>query len=164
MANLEIKRYPHPILRKKARPLTRIDEQIITLIDDMAHSMYAFRGLGLAAPQVGILSQIIITDIGTGLLNLVNPVLLESEGEDRMEEGCLSFPGIMVEISRPFRVLVKGIDKKEKEVQIEAEGLLARVIQHEIDHLHGKLIIDRVSPLHRELIKNELKKMKRKKQ
>lgn len=134
------------ILRKKSRNVDKINERILQLLDDMAETMYKENGVGLAAPQVGILKRVIVIDIGDGLIKLINPEIVEQEGEQQDEEGCLSVPEIIGEVKRPYKVKVKGINELGKEIEIEATGLLARAFCHEIDHLDGILFIDKVIP------------------
>ena len=149
-------------MRNPSKPVTDLDENLVKLVDDMAETMYANKGVGLAAPQVGILSQVLIANIGNGLLSLINPRIVERE-EDNIpgEEGCLSVPEITVEIKRNKRIAVKGTDIKGKGIFIEAEDLLSRVLQHEIDHLNGVLIIDRISKVRRQLISGKLKELRK---
>ena len=135
-------KYPDPILRKKSEPVERVDKEIQQLIEDMAETMYTSRGIGLAAIQIGVLKSVIVVDIGEGLVALVDPKILESGGETQMEEGCLCLPGVVVEVKRSGKIKVKGLNEKGEQVEIKARGMLARVIQHEIDHLKGRLIID----------------------
>ena len=157
----EIRVYPDLILRGIANPVNNPDEKTLMLIEGMARSMYTNRGVGLAAPQVGFDQQVITFDIGGGLISLLNPRILEAAGEKRHEEGCLSLPDISLEIKRNSQVLVTGFDiKKDKEVTIEASDLLARVLQHEIDHLNGVLIIDKISSLKRQLLTRKFKRKK----
>ncbi|MCX5887509.1 MAG: peptide deformylase [Proteobacteria bacterium] len=158
MAVLELLIYPNPLLKKKTEKVEKIDSAVKKLIRDMAETMYFHKGVGLAAPQVGVSKQIITIDAGKGLICLINPTLVSKEGEMQIEEGCLSCPEVSLSVTRCRKVVVKGLDPEGKEVMIEAEELLARIFQHEIDHLEGVLIIDRVSPLKRELIKKKLKK------
>lgn len=162
MGKLELRIYPDPVLRGKATPVKDIDDSIRKLMADMAETMYISEGVGLAAPQVGSLSQLITVDIGKGLISLANPRIVESDGSEVMEEGCLSLPDIRLEVKRYKRVLVQGIDSNGKEVFIEAEDLLARVFQHEIDHLQGILIIDKIPSAQRQLIRSKLKELERK--
>jgi peptide deformylase len=158
MAVLELLKYPHPLLKKKGEKVTKVNNSIKRLIHDMAETMYFNKGVGLAAPQVGISKQIITVDVGKGLICLINPTLLNKEGEIQMEEGCLSFPEVSLNITRSKKVTLKGLNPDGEEVVVEAEELLARIFQHEMDHLEGVLIIDRVSPLKRELIRKKFKK------
>ncbi|GBD39985.1 Peptide deformylase 1 [bacterium HR37] len=165
MAVLRILTYPDPRLRKKSVPVERIDKQIEKLLDDMAETMYDAPGIGLAAPQVGVNLRVIVVDISPreenspGLIELVNPEIVLAEGEQIGEEGCLSIPGFVSEVRRKARVVVRGLDRKGKPVEIEGTGLLARAFQHEIDHLDGILFIDRLSRLKRELFKKKLEKV-----
>ena len=139
---LEIKRYPESILRKRSIHVYEVTPKEIQLSEDMLLTMYTFDGIGLAAPQVGNPVQIIVADIGEGAIRLINPRIIKSKGEDKLTEGCLSLPDINVEIKRPHEILVEGLNEKGEQIEIMAKGLLARVIQHEIDHLRGRLIID----------------------
>jgi len=144
--------YPDPILIKKAAPVQNMDEEIKRVVDHMARVMYANNGVGLAAPQVGISRQIVIVDIGEGLSALINPEIVEGEGESILEEGCLSLPNIEVAVKRKQKILVRGWDADGKEVNGEVSDFLGRVYQHEIDHLKGILIIHHVSRLKRQLL------------
>jgi peptide deformylase len=157
----EIRIYPDPILRKKALPLKNVDGQVKEIADRMAESMHANKGIGLAAPQIGVLSQIIGVDLGEGLRILINPEMVEGEGESVLEEGCLSLPNIEVPVKRKDSVFIRGWDLDGKEVNLELVGFPGRVYQHEIDHLNGILIIHHISRLKRELLlKKMLKKLK----
>jgi len=158
MAILELLTYPHPLLKKKSEQVEKIDSDVKKLIRDMTETMYFNKGVGLAAPQVGVSKKIMTVDAGKGLICLINSVLVEKEGEIEMEEGCLSCPEVSLNITRFRKVVLKGLDPEEKEVTVEAEELLSRIFQHEIDHLEGVLIFDRVSSLKRELIKKRLRK------
>jgi len=158
----EIRIYPDPILRKKAKPIENIDGRIKEIADRMAEVMYTNRGVGLAAPQIGIPNQIIVVDIGEGWRALINPEIIEGDGESVMEEGCLSLPTIEVPVKRMDGVLVRAWDLDGKEMSLEPSGFSSRVYQHEIDHLHGILIIHYISRLKRELlIKRMHKDLKR---
>ena len=127
----------------------------------MLLTMYTFNGIGLAAPQVGSSFQIIVADIGEGVVKLANPRIIKSKGEDRLAEGCLSLPDINVQIKRPYEILVEGLNDKGQRIEIKAKGLLARVIQHEIDHLRGRLIIDYLGLIDKmKLFKRRRKKRK----
>jgi len=158
MAKLEVLRYPNSILRKKCDVIETIDDEVVRLARDMLETMYDGNGIGLAAPQVGISRQLIVLDIGDGPLALINPKIVEAEGSDTMEEGCLCLPGINVDVERSARVRVTGLDPKGEELDIDADDLLARALQHEIDHLSGKLIIDKVSKLKRDILLKKYKK------
>ena len=132
------------LLTKKCRPVEKIDNRVLTLLDDMAETMYASDGVGLAAPQVGILKRVVVIDVGEGLIELINPEIIESSGEQREVEGCLSVPGISGYTIRPEEVTVKALDRKGNETVIKGEGLLARAICHETDHLDGILFREKV--------------------
>jgi len=142
MGPLTIKKYPEGILRQVCQPIEKITENEIRLFHQMLFSMRYFCGIGLAAPQIGIAKKIIVAEVGDNIIKLANPEILDVTGSDNMEEGCLSVPGVMVDVDRPARAVVKGVNEKGEAVEMEADGLLARVLQHEIDHLSGKLIID----------------------
>jgi peptide deformylase len=158
MALREVITYPHPLLRKRSQKIEAVTEEVRRLIDDMAETMYAQRGVGLAAVQIGVHQRVITIDVGEGLLALINPEVLERSGETQMEEGCLCLPGVIVEVDRSERVTVRGLNEKGEEVTLPAEGLLARALQHEIEHLDGILIVDKVSRLKRELLTSKLRK------
>ena len=142
MKKYELKIYPNPVLRKIASPVNKVNDSILHMIKKMSRIMYSHKGIGLAAPQVGALNRIIIADVGEGLISMINPEILTGFGEDFMDEGCLSVPETVVNIKRQQSVLVRYLDRNEKEKETELNGLAARVIQHEIDHLNGVLIID----------------------
>jgi peptide deformylase len=145
---VDILSHPSPALKQGAQevdPLT--DSELTSLVARMADSMYEAPGLGLAAPQVGVLKRVIIYDLEDGLVALCNPVIVEESEETVLdEEGCLSFPGITIDIERPERVTCEAVDLKGNGVRIQAEGLHARLLMHEVDHLNGVLIIDRATP------------------
>lgn len=143
MAIKEIRLSDDEILRKKSKEVLEIDDRIIEILDDMADTMYYKNGVGLAAPQIGILRRIIVIDIGDGLIELINPIILEEKGEQFGEEGCLSVPGRIGYVSRPNYCKVQGLDRNGSLIIIEGEGLLARALCHEIDHLNGELYIDK---------------------
>jgi peptide deformylase len=162
MPVLPIVKYGHPVLTARAREIDSITDQIVELARDMVLTMHAAPGIGLAAPQVNASHRLIIVDLSVGekpedLIVLINPELLEAEGESILEEGCLSVPGIHENVHRPARVRVRGVDLEGKERTFEAEGLLARVFCHEIDHINGRLFIENLSPLKRALAKKKLK-------
>ena len=144
MALRNIRKYGDDVLRKKCREVEEIDKRTITLIKDMYETMYEADGVGLAAPQVGILKRLFVIDIGDGPLVFINPEILETSGKQIGEEGCLSIPGEVEEVMRPNYVRARAINEKGEEFEIEAEELLARAILHEYDHLNGTLFIDRV--------------------
>jgi peptide deformylase len=157
----QLKLYPDSVLRKKSLPINDVDDAVRDLMDGMAEIMYTYNGVGLAAPQVGMLQRIIIADVGEGLITLANPDILQKEGEDRLEEGCLSLPEIQVNIARSQSIFVHGINPEGKEVRHELSGLMARVIQHEIDHLNGVLVIDYASPTEKILLRRQLKELQK---
>lgn len=142
MDPLEIKKYPDSILRKKCSGIREISDKEAEIFEEMLFTMRHFAGIGLAAPQIGIARNLIVADIGEGAIKLANPMILKAEGLDKLEEGCLSIPGVAVDIERPEEIIVSGLNEKGQTVEIKAKGLLARVLQHEIDHLKGRLIID----------------------
>lgn len=156
-----LKLYPDAVLRKKSLPLDDVNGAVRDLMAGMAEIMYTYNGIGLAAPQVGMLQRIIIADVGEGLLTLANPEILQKEGEGRLEEGCLSLPDIQVDIARSQSIFVRGLNPEGKEVQHELSDLMARVIQHEIDHLNGVLIIDYASATEKILLRRQLKELQK---
>lgn len=143
MAIRNIRIFGDEVLRKKAKTVKEITPRVDELIDDMIDTMYEGDGVGLAAPQVGVLKRIAVIDIGEGPMVFINPEILESEGEQTDKEGCLSNPGKIGDVTRPNRVKVKSSDREMNEFELEAEGLLARALCHELDHLDGVLFIDR---------------------
>jgi peptide deformylase len=156
MSSLTIRAYPDPVLKGKSAPVETITDDIRRLLDDMAETMYLNSGIGLAAPQVGERLRLIVVDVGRGeegdtLLKLVNPSIVEGQGETKSEEGCLSCPDLLVEVNRFETVAVEALLPSGEETRIEAEGLLAICLQHEIDHLDGVLLVDRLSSLRRAL-------------
>ena len=144
MAIRTIRKFGDDVLRKKCREIDEIDERLLTLIEDMKETMYEAEGVGLAAPQVGILKRLFVIDIGEGPLVFINAEILETSGSQTDEEGCLSLPGETKEVIRPNYVKARALNEKGEEFEIEAEELLARAILHEYDHLNGTLFIDRV--------------------
>ena len=152
---LRIRRLGDTILRKKAKEIKTITASHAEILSKMAQLMYESSGIGLAANQVGINESMMVADIGLGLYKLINPKIVKREGWQSMEEGCLSVPGISVKVKRAKRVKVLAIDENAKPIAIEAEGLMACVFQHEIDHLKGKLIIDYASFFKRWKIKKQ---------
>lgn len=140
----KILRFPHPVLRKKAKAVKRVTPEIIKLIDDMIETMQAAPGIGLAAPQVGESLRIIVADAGEGPIAVINPKIIKKSGKQIYVEGCLSLPGVEAPVERASQVTLKGMDKDGKNIQINARDLLATVFQHEIDHLEGMVFIDRV--------------------
>lgn len=161
MTSYQLKLYPDAVLRQKSLPINDVDGAVRDLMNGMAEIMYTYNGVGLAAPQVGMLQRIIIADIGEGLIALANPEILQKEGEGRLEEGCLSLPDIQVDVARSQSIFVRGLNREGKEVQHELSDLMARVIQHEIDHLNGVLIIDYASAAEKIFLRKKLKDMQR---
>lgn len=159
MTVLKVKLYGNPALRKKCPEIEEVDGKIRKLLDNMAETMYHNKGIGLAAPQVGILKRAIVVDVGEGLTALVNPKILWRQGKATAPEGCLSLPGIFLEIKRSQEVIVEGIDKNGETKQIGAAGLYARALQHEIDHLNGVLITDHISRKKLKSIRKQLRKI-----
>lgn len=164
MSELDIKVYPEKILRETAREIENINGEINTLANDMLETMYKAPGIGLAANQVGVDLRIIVVDVapkeerGKNPLILINPEIVEREGEVIWEEGCLSVPGMSAEVKRSYKVVVKGYDLKEHELTIEAEELFAVVLQHEIDHLNGTLYFDHLSRLKKQFFLKNYRK------
>ncbi|MFQ5354751.1 MAG: peptide deformylase, partial [Thermodesulfobacteriota bacterium] len=173
----EVLKYPDPFLRTKCEDVSEVDDSITTLIDDMLDTMYANKGIGLAATQVGVAKRVIVLDVpiekkgedegneeaeaGSGervLLTLVNPVIICKDGRVKFEEGCLSVPGVNAEVERAALIRITGLDREGNPVEMEAEGLLAVALQHEVDHLDGVLFIDRLSWLKKDRIKRRLRK------
>lgn len=164
---LRIYKYGDDVLNLKAKEVKNIDEEIIELLHKMTATMYSTNnGIGLAAPQVGESRQMSVIDLSMGMkpeerMVLINPEIVESDGEETGEEGCLSLPGISAPVKRKTRLLLRYFDLEGKDHQREFQGFMARAIQHEIDHLQGVLIIDRVSSLRRQMVKKEIKRLKR---
>lgn len=169
MAVLDIRIYGDPVLRKTCEPVTEITPELLKLADDMIETMYEANGVGLAAPQVGKTIRLTVIDPQDDEetnpnydypLVLFNPEVIESEGSDVFEEGCLSIPGVRRNVTRPQRVVVKALDRHNNEIRIEDDQLLARVLQHEIDHLNGVLFIDHLSMIDRLAVEPQLRKLK----
>lgn len=163
MACLQICTYPDPILRRKAEPVTAIDREIRKLIDEMAETMYAAPGIGLAANQVGKRQRLLVVDLqrpeyDQGLVALINPRIVAASGETSYEEGCLSVPEFFSNVKRYDQITVQALDKDGNPFELSASGLLAVVLQHEIDHLEGRLFIDHLGTITRELFKRKWKK------
>ncbi|WP_291568443.1 MULTISPECIES: peptide deformylase [unclassified Clostridium] len=144
MAIRNIRTKEDEVLRKRSKVVTNIDDRLLTLINDMKETMYASNGVGLAAPQVGILKRVVVVDIGDGPIVLINPEIIEKRGEVTDIEGCLSVPGEQGEVKRPKYVKVKAMNEKGEEILLEGENFLARAFCHEIDHLDGILYIDKI--------------------
>lgn len=164
MAQLEILHYPDPRLRTEARPVENVDDQIRQLVDDMFETMYAAPGIGLAATQVNRHQQVIVIDISHEKdqpLCLINPEIIESDGAEESEEGCLSVPEIYDKVQRAEQVTVRALDRDGSVFTLKADGLLAVCIQHEMDHLQGKLFVDYLSPLKQQRYRKKLEKNRR---
>jgi peptide deformylase len=164
MTKLAILEYPDPRLRKKAAPVPEVDDALRQLADDMLETMYAAKGVGLAATQVDVHKRLIVLDVSEQRdrpLVLINPELLRLEGSGPGEEGCLSVPGIYDKLSRATHIRVRALGRDGLPLEMDAEGLLAVCIQHEIDHLEGKLFVDYLSELKRQLIRRRLEKERR---
>ncbi len=173
----DIVMYGNPVLREKAARISEVDDEIRRLAVDMIDTMRAYHGIGLAAEQIGRTESICVVDISPDEasqrempalpdsvpmpLVLINPVIVGAEGEETGQEGCLSFPEIFVDINRPERISVNYVDLDNRPASLEADGLLARAIQHEVDHLNGKLIVDRMSPAKKVASSGKLKRMHR---
>jgi peptide deformylase len=156
----QIRTFGDPVLASQALPVTDIDGKIERIVDEMFDTLYdSDSGIGLAAPQVGIQRQIFVWDMDDEPMVVLNPVIVESDGEWVYDEGCLSIPGLYVEMTRPKTVLMKGIDMNGNEVAIEADELEARLFQHELDHLNGVLMFDRMQPDQRKAAIAEYKKL-----
>jgi peptide deformylase len=158
---LKIKVFGDPVLRKKSRRVLEVTSTHRDILAQMSRLMYDSSGIGLAAPQVGINEYMIVVDIGSGLYKLINPIIIKKEGSQSIEEGCLSVPGVCIKIKRAKAVVVEALDENAKPVSIEAKDLLACVLQHEIDHLKGKLIVDYASFVDRLKIKRKLCQLKK---
>ena len=166
MAVREIKKYPDPVLKKRTSPVDAIDDDLCRLIDDMVETMHAAPGVGLAANQVGVPVQVAVIDIGGHeeegkkhpLVVLINPEIVSQDGSIVAEEGCLSVPDFTEKVKRAARVKVRARDRAGKTFELEADGLLAKALQHEIDHLNGILFIDRLSPIKKSIFRRKLKK------
>lgn len=161
-----ILRYGAPVLQQKAAPVASLTPEIDTLIEDMRETMHAAAGVGLAAPQVGESLRLCLVDLSAGrrpeqLLVLINPEVLSAEGLQLKEEGCLSVPGIEATVPRPMKLAVRALDRDGDVRDIEAEGLLARAIQHEIDHLNGILFLDRLRPEYRWTLTRRIARLRR---
>lgn len=163
MSILEIKNCFDPVLRKKCARIENVDEELEKLTQDMIETMFDASGVGLAGNQIGLPSQLIVVDMGFGTdkpdpIVILNPIITASEDEVRGEEGCLSIPDILADVTRAKRVEVKGVDLAGKDVRYEAEGLLARAFQHELDHLNGKLFWDYLGKVKRSILQRKFRK------
>ena len=165
MARMPILRYPDPRLYRKASPVDRVDEAVKRLVDDMAETMYAAPGVGLAATQVDVHKRVIVIDTSEArdsLLMLINPEIVSREGTQFLEEGCLSLPGIYEPVERAQRIRVKALNRTGEVFELEADELLSVCIQHEVDHLEGKVFVDYLSRLKRDRIRAKLEKQLKK--
>ena len=161
----EIVIWPDPVLKKAARPVDRVDDTVRRLLDDMAETMYAADGVGLAAPQVGESVRCIVIDTsprqeGQRLVHLVNPEIVKLEGTTTYTEGCLSIPGEAEDVERAAKAWVRALDRSGAPFELECDGLLAIAVQHEADHLDGVMFVDHLSSLKREVIRRRMKKLK----
>ena len=164
MAILTILEFPDERLRQKAKPVEEVDDGIRKLIDDMFETMYAAPGIGLAATQVNVQRRLLVLDISEEKnqpLALINPELLTREGQGESDEGCLSVPGVFEKVKRAEKIRVRALNRDGESFEMDADGLLAVCIQHEIDHLEGKLFVDYLSPLKRQLARKKVKKEQR---
>lgn len=166
MAVLKVRYLGDPVLRTKGEPVLKVTEEMRTLAADMFETMYALGGVGLAAPQIGISKRLIVLDgdtenYGQKRIVVVNPAIVEQSGTIAAEEGCLSVPEIREVVERSARVVLTGIDLEGEEIEVKGTGILARAIQHEIDHIEGLLFIDRVGPLKRDLLLKQWEKIRR---
>lgn len=162
MSVRDIRYLGDPVLREECEPVSRVDDEIRTLVDDLLETMYAADGVGLAAPQVGVSLRVFVYDVredGAEPGALINPTIVDAAGRQREVEGCLSIPGLSEVVERKDTVVVQGLDREGDPVRIEAGGLLSRCLQHEVDHLDGVLFIDRVSPLKRRMLLKKWSKM-----
>ncbi len=164
MAKLEILHFPDSRLRTRARPVDTVDDTLRRLVDDMFETMYAAPGIGLAATQVNVHKRVVVIDLSKEQNEprvFINPEILERDGEEEMDEGCLSVPGIYERVKRAERIRVRALDRDGEPFELDADGLLAVCIQHEIDHLDGKLFVDYLSSLKRNRIRKKLEKQAR---
>jgi peptide deformylase len=164
MTKLVILEYPDPRLRTKAEPVTRVDDALRQLVDDMIETMYAAKGIGLAATQVDVHKRLLIIDVSPGHDTpqvFINPEIISREGQDCVQEGCLSLPGIYDKVPRSTKIRVRALGRNGKPFELDAEGLAAVCIQHEMDHLEGKVFVDYLSELKRLLIRRRLAKERR---
>lgn len=159
MEILKIRKYPDSILRQKCEPVEAVTSKEKRLFESMLLALRNFYGIGLAAPQIGESRRLIVADVEGKIIKLANPEIIKVDGKDKMVEGCLSIPDVSVEVERPYSVIVKGLNEKGETVEIKANGLLARVLLHEIDHLNGKLIIDYLGLLQKMMLfKHKIKR------
>jgi peptide deformylase len=164
MARLDILEFPDPRLRTVAKPVTVVDDALRVLIDDMFETMYAAPGIGLAASQVDVHMRLLVLDVSENSdapMVFINPEILEKDGEQIYQEGCLSVPGIYADVHRAEHIRVRALDRDGQPFECEAHGVLAVCIQHEMDHLAGKLFVDYLSPLKRDMVKKKLAKARK---
>ena len=150
MSVLDIRRAGDPVLKEKAKPVAKITKTVRSLLDNMVQTMQEADGVGLAAPQVGVSLRVVVVDVGEGLIELINPEIVASEGCETGTEGCLSIPGMYGDVERFTSVTVQGLDRQGEPITVQGSGLLARALQHEIDHLEGVLFIERAQSVFRE--------------
>ena len=166
MAVLPIHAFPDAVLRRKAAPVMAIDDALQRLIDDMIQTMYAAPGIGLAAPQVGVSLQLFVVDVtngreASGLMIFINPEIIKTEGRIQEDEGCLSLPGVYGPTPRAAHVVLRGMNRTGEVVEVAGEGILARALQHETDHLQGTLFFNRMGPAGRDLVIRKFKRAQR---
>ncbi|MBP7055952.1 MAG: peptide deformylase [Candidatus Omnitrophica bacterium] len=154
---MNIRKFPDPILRFQTNKVVSVGDEERKILDEMTKTMYISQGVGIAATQVGIKEQFAVVNVGDGLIKLINPVITSRDGTETQEEGCLSIPGTTVKVRRAKKITVQYMDENGEVRQLRAEGLLARAIQHEIDHLNGKVIIDYLNPIKKALTKRGLR-------
>jgi peptide deformylase len=169
MSKLDIVKVPNPILRRKCTPVTDFNRELSDFVADMAETLYSAPGVGLAANQVGVSKQVVVIDTSAkdepkNLIVLINPQVVEAYEEAEMEEGCLSLPDFRLNFVRPDIIVVKAMNMKGEEMELHADGFLARVFQHEIDHLNGKMLIDYANPIKRQFYLKKRKKQMLKEQ
>lgn len=160
----EILTFPDPRLREKSKPVAEVTDALCSLMDEMLEVMYEAPGIGLAAPQINVHKRVVVIDLSeekNSPLFFVNPEIVKSSGDEEMEEGCLSVPEYSAIVHRPSEVTVKALNRDGKEFEMDCDGLLAVCIQHEIDHLDGKLFVDYLSPLKRQMVRKKLEKLKK---
>lgn len=160
MSRLDIYLLGHPVLREETTPVAAITDEVRTLIDDMFETMWAAKGIGLAATQVGRRERLFVADVDDRPIALINPEIILREGSAKAEEGCLSIPEIYGDVERARRVIVRALDREGQPTEVDATELLARCIQHEIDHLHGRLFLDYLSPVKRSSAMRKWKKLR----
>jgi peptide deformylase len=154
-----IRTYGDPVLKTECAVVADVDERLVRLANEMVQVMYDAPGIGLAAPQIGVQKQLLVYDVGDGPFSIINPTIKESAGEWVYDEGCLSIPGLFIEMLRPKEILVHGWDLDGNEVEFEADELLSRMFQHEVDHLHGVLMFDRMTPEQRKEALREYRRL-----